>query len=250
MPRAVLAVLALAVLVPSAAPGSSEAGSHAGVPILMYHVLADPVAGTPMPELWVSPLDFQAEMEWLDARGYHAVTLRQLWNHWRHGRPLPPRPIVISFDDGFRSHIRVALPTLLGHRWPGVLNLTASHLEPTGDLRVSALRRLLRAGWEIDSHTLSHPDLTALDRTQLQQEVAGSRFVLRRLLHVPVDFFCYPAGRYDARVVAAVRAAGYLGATTTRNGLALRGEPFTLARLRVVRSDGVAGLARKLAELG
>ena len=63
---------------------------------------------------------------------------------------------------------------------------------------------------------------------------------------MPVDFFCYPAGRYDARVIAAVRRAGYLAATTTVEGLAVPDEPYELARVRVGRNDGVAGLARKL----
>ena len=66
---------------------------------------------------------------------------------------------------------------------------------------------------------------------------------------MPVDFFCYPAGRYDARVIAAVRRAGYLGATTTREGLARPTEPYELQRVRVSRSDGVAGFADELGRL-
>ena len=63
---------------------------------------------------------------------------------------------------------------------------------------------------------------------------------------MPVDFFCYPAGRLNDTVVAAVRAAGYLGATTTAPGLATPSDMFRLNRVRVDRSDGVAGLAAKL----
>jgi hypothetical protein len=70
------------------------------------------------------------------------------------------------------------------------------------------------------------------------------------MFHVPVSFFCYPAGRYDNRVVAAVRAAGYLGATTTAYGLARPGDMFTLKRVRVNRSDGVAGFVSKLRAFG
>ena len=73
---------------------------------------------------------------------------------------------------------------------------------------------------------------------------------LRRMFHVPVEFFCYPAGRLDDRVVAAVRAAGYRGATTTELGLARPTDMFRLARVRVDRSDGVEGLAAKLRSLG
>lgn len=246
--------LACALLVVGALAHGAEAESRVearrtGVPILMYHVLADPPPGAPHSGLWVSPGDFRAELRWLASHGYRAVTLRQVHDHWRRGRPLPPRPIVLSFDDGFRSHVRVALPALLEHGWAGVLNLTVSHLAPHGDLRASSIRRLVSAGWEIDSHSLTHPDLTAIDDAKLRREVRRSRISISRAFDVPVDFFCYPAGRYDGRVIAAVRRAGYLGATTTEHGLALSHEPFALARVRVERSDGVAGLARKLAGL-
>jgi len=66
---------------------------------------------------------------------------------------------------------------------------------------------------------------------------------------VPVDFFCYPSGRYDERVVEAVRRAGFFGATTTEYGLARPSEPFSLDRVRVNRTDGVAGFAAKLRAL-
>jgi peptidoglycan/xylan/chitin deacetylase (PgdA/CDA1 family) len=95
------------------------------------------------------------------------------------------------------------------------------------------VRRMIRNGWEVDSHTLTHPDLVTVSSAQLWQEVHTSRVVLQRLFHVPVDFFCYPAGAFDAAVIAAVRRAGYLGATTELPGPAVRSEPDTLHRIRV-----------------
>ena len=112
------------------------------------------------------------------------------------------------------------------------------------------MRGLLAVGWELDSHTINHLDLTTLDAAQLQHEVSGSRQLLRRQFHVPVDFFCYPSGRYDPAVVTAVQAAGYLGATSTRPGLGRPSELYTLARVRVNGSDGVSGLAAKLTAIG
>ena len=66
---------------------------------------------------------------------------------------------------------------------------------------------------------------------------------------MPVNFFCYPAGRYDDTVVAAVKAAGFLGATTTNYGLARPSDLYTLSRVRIDGSDGVKGFAAKLAAL-
>ena len=105
------------------------------------------------------------------------------------------------------------------------------------------------AGWEIDAHTLTHPDLTTVSGARLREEVTGSRTAIRKMFDVPVNFFCYPAGRYDAAVIAAVQQAGYLAATTTNYGLARPDELYTLSRVRIDGSDGVKGLAAKLTTL-
>lgn len=218
------------------------------VPILMYHVLGNAPAGAPFPDLFVRPSDFAGQMRWLASHGYHAVTLDAVWKHWHGSSPLPARPVVVSFDDGYRSDVGVALPVLRAHGWAGVLNLKVGNLKP-GDLRPRGVRRLIAAGWEIDAHTLTHPDLTTVGDAQLRREVAGSRAAIRRMFHVPASFFCYPAGRYDARVIAEVRRAGFLGATTTNLGLARPSQPYTLDRVRVSATDGVRGLASKLNSL-
>ena len=212
----------------------------------MYHVIAVHPAGASYPELYVRPGDFAGQMRWLARHRYHAVTLHQVYDHWMKGAPLPRRPVVITFDDGYLSQYTRAFAVLRSLHWPADLDLEVQFLRPAGGLRPWRVRRLIAAGWELDSHTLTHPDLTTLDARRLRLEVAGSRWTLRRLFHVPVQFFCYPDGRFDARVIHAVRRAGYLGATTTRFGLARRRELFALARIRVSGSDGVAGFAAEL----
>jgi len=216
----------------------------------MYHVIADPPAKAPFPALYVRPSEFRAQIRWLADRGYRGVTLTQVYDHWRYGKPLPRRPVVISFDDGYRSVFEQARPGLGRHSWPGVLNLEARFMNTPWGLAKSRIRVLLSSGWELASHTLTHPDLTSVSAARLRHEVAGSRAQLRRTFHVPVSFFCYPAGRYDARVIAAVQAARYLGATSTRPGLARPDELWDLARIRIDRGDGVAGLRDKLAAAG
>src|SRR3954447_5152315 len=105
----------------------SMPGAHrdprARVPILMYHVVNTPPPGTAEPELWVSRQDLAAQMGWLAAHGYHAVTLQQVWDAWHKGGLLPSRPIAVSFDDGYTSQFTNALPVLRSHGWAGVPNL-------------------------------------------------------------------------------------------------------------------------------
>jgi peptidoglycan/xylan/chitin deacetylase (PgdA/CDA1 family) len=219
------------------------------VPILMYHVISSPPANAPYPELYVPRTSFAAEVGWLARHGYHAVTLQEVFNSWRGARTLPAKPIVLSFDDGYLSDVTNALPVLRARHWPGVLNLEVANLKPVWGIRPPGVRKLIRAGWEIDAHTLTHPDLTAVGAAQLRDEVAGSRAAIRNAFHVPVNFFCYPAGRYNDTVIAAVQAAGYLGATTTNYGLAKPAELYTLARVRVNGTDSISAFGSKLEAL-
>lgn len=221
-------------------------GPHNGpVPIVMYHVLGTPPPSARYPQLYVKQADLAGQLRWLARNGYHAVTLARVFRYWRQGVPLPAKPVVLSFDDGYLSDYTVAMPALRRYGWPGVLNLVVDNVAP-GDLTGPQVRALIAAGWEIDAHTISHADLTTLGAAQLRHEVAGSRRLLQHMFGQPVNFFCYPVGRYDARVVAAVRAAGYLGATTVNPGLGEHGEPYTLNRIRVDYSDGVFSFATKM----
>jgi peptidoglycan/xylan/chitin deacetylase (PgdA/CDA1 family) len=229
-------------LVRNSSPQPDWASYTGPVPILEYHVLGPAPADATYPELYVSRPDFHRQMDWLDRNGYEAVTLDQVERAWYHGGTLPPKPVVLSFDDGYRPQFTYALPELRKHGWAGLLNLKAEG----SDLYESNVRAMLAAGWELAAHTIHHLDLTELDSAQLREEVAGSRAILRREYGVPVDNFCYPSGRFDAAVIAAVEAAGYVGATTEIPGYADRGHPYELDRLEILGSDGVAGLAEDL----
>jgi peptidoglycan/xylan/chitin deacetylase (PgdA/CDA1 family) len=221
------------------------------VPILMYHLVNDPPPGAPFPELYVAPADFAGQMTWLKDEGYTAVTMQQAYDFWTRGVPLPRRPVVVSFDDGYRSVWANALPVLRRLDWPGVLDLELKVLgQPDqGGMSRAMVRELAAGGWEIDSHTVTHPDLTSVQPDQLRTELVRSRELIRRDFGKPANFLCYPAGRYDPAVVAAVKRAGYLGATTTNFGNAGRAQLFTLNRVRINRSDRVPGFERKLTDL-
>src|SRR5512133_680872 len=92
------AMLALVGFLFTTGGGTAAVARHdRPVPILMYHVIAEPPAGGAFPNLYVAPSDFTAQMHWLAARGYHAVTLHQVYEYWLRGTRLPSQPIVLSF---------------------------------------------------------------------------------------------------------------------------------------------------------
>jgi peptidoglycan/xylan/chitin deacetylase (PgdA/CDA1 family) len=216
---------------------------HPGpVPILMYHVIGDPEGDVPYPDLWLGQDDFQAQVDWLDENGYTAVTLVQVQNAWYDGGTLPPKPVVLSFDDGYLGQYLYAMPILEKKGWAGQLNLKSEG----SDLSSKQVTKMYRAGWEIASHTITHPDLTTLDPATLEHELVGSKQQLEKDLGIEIVNFCYPAVRYDAEVAKAVEAAGYRGATTVNPGLAEKSMPFELNRIRIDKGDGAEALADKL----
>lgn len=216
------------------------------VPILMYHVVSTPPPGVPNAALWVSTRLFFEQMHALRAAGYHAVTMAQVWDGWTGRHALVSKPVVVSFDDGYLSQYTHAARVLRAMRWPGVLNLKVGDIGP-GGLTKHMVRAMIAAGWEVDAHTITHPDLTTVDAARLRSEVSGSRAILRRDFGVPVAFFCYPSGRFDATVESAVKRAGYLAATTTQPGLAAPGgDPNALPRVRVNGGETAAQLMATL----
>lgn len=250
-----LALLAGAVIALSHSPGAQPVrivhGPHdRPVPILMYHVVTAPPPGSAYPELWVPWRSFVQQVLALKAAGYHGVTLQQVYDYWHRGYALPPRPVVLSFDDGYLSQYTHARATLAAVGWPGVLNLIVDNIGK-GGLTRHQVRAMLADGWELDSHTITHADVTTLDAAGLAREIGQSRRDLQRIFHVPVDFFCYPAGKYDAAAEAAVRAAGYLGATTEGPGVASpRNPPDLLPRIRVNGTDTAAAVLARMHALG
>ena len=214
---------------------SGAAARRMAVPILMYHVIGHPAAGTAQPGLVTQPRVFSAQLRALARAGYTAVRLDRVLAAWDHGAALPRKPIVVSFDDGYPGHIRYAAPALRRHGWPAVLNLEVNNIGEDG-LPAWAVRRLAAAGWEVDSHTVSHPDLRTLDDGALTDELAASATILRRAFGISAALLCYPAGKHDARVRAAARDAGYRAATTVEEGIASPDDDrFALPR---VRADG------------
>ncbi len=216
---------------PTGRPGTEP------VPILMYHVIAAPPPGALFPGLYVTPGEFAAQMQALKQDGWHAVTPDQVEASWRRGVGLGQgKPIVLSFDNGYQSQYTQALPVLRRLGWVGEENIQLAGLPPSqGGLGEAQIRGLLAAGWELDTQGISHADLITLDSQQLHYQVAVARTILRERYHVPVNWFCYPSGHYNATVVAAVKAAGYAGSTTVVPGWAHpRDDPYRLHRLRVL----------------
>jgi peptidoglycan/xylan/chitin deacetylase (PgdA/CDA1 family) len=220
------------------------------VPVLMYHEVRVPPPGAPNPGLFVSEKTFAGQASWLERRGYRGVSMEQLRQAWAGRARMPRRPVVLTFDDGYDSVYRNVVPVLKRLHWPGVLYLQLGATRSPDGVSRAQVARMMRDGWELGSHTINHLDLTTVAPAQLREETAGARDLIRRWFHRTPRDFCYPAGRFNRTAIKAVRAAGYLSATTTQPGLATPDKPYEIKRIRVEESGGVNGLAATIGSLG
>ena len=206
------------------------------VPVLMYHRVAPPSTATNdvSYNLTVSPAQFRQQMKWLRANGYTAISQAELFRAIEDGAKLPPKPVVITFDDGYVDAIKDVLPVLQPMGWPATFFIITSRIGERAFLDATQLRRLSGAGMDIGSHTVDHLELPSLDDASRAQQLTQSRATLEKLLGHPVRWFCYPAGRNDSASAASVAKAGYLLGYTTEGGSVLRADSLTqLPRVRV-----------------
>jgi peptidoglycan/xylan/chitin deacetylase (PgdA/CDA1 family) len=221
------------------------------LPILMYHRvdLLEPTLPAITRRLTVTPTEFADQMEWLRRAGYRTVTQRQVFRALEQGARLPRHPVLITFDDGYRDVLGKASPVLRRlrmHATEYVITGRVSGADPSF-LTWPELRLLEWRGVEIGSHTVDHVSLTALDDRRALWELRASRTALERHLRHPVQWFAYPFGAEDARVVALVRRAGYVLAVTTHAGiLQSAANPLELRRIEILDTTTVPELAALL----
>lgn len=222
------------------------------IPVVMYHHIREPEATDPavLTDLSCPPSRFVEHLKMLHAEGYTAITFRHLLDDLAGYRPLPPKPIILTFDDGSRDNTRAAR-ALHAFGWRGVFFVTSATIGRKTHLQRDHLVRLARAGFEIGSHSVSHPDLTTLSDRDLKRQLQHSKEQLETWIGQPIVSFSYPGGRYDARVQKAVAQAGYLLARTTHSGIDdpfLR--PYRIPMIRIHHDTSAKGLRWALRSYG
>jgi len=221
------------------------------VPILMYHYIRTPPSPRVDPlgyRLSVSPEVFQTQMDWLSGHGYHAVNFNQVRAYFAGAAPLPSRPVVITLDDGYADLYTTALPILEAHHFTAVAYIVSGFINQRGYVTSDEVVELDRAGIEIGSHTVSHPDLARMSFASAMFQVAEAKHVLEALVDHPVLDFAYPSGRYNPDTIIALEKAGYDTAVTTAaypltHSLANR---FTWSRVRVSGGELLPGFITSL----
>lgn len=211
---------------------------EATLPILMYHHVGElpPDADAIRRDLTVLPEEFKAQLAYLAEEGYQTIHLSDLILHLQMGQTLPPKPIVITFDDGYRDTFTNAYPLLKKCGFVATFFIITRLADENRQdyLSWSEIKTLHAAGMEIGSHTYTHPDLRGQPYDYLVWQILGSKEAIEARIKEPVRVFSYPSGKYDQQVVEVLKATGFWGAVAIGQGAYQSSEqPFELQRIRV-----------------
>ena len=192
------------------------------VPILMYHYVSNPPTGADIyrNDLSVLPENFKEHMLYLVEKGYSTIDLYDLSMAITNKKPLPEKPVILTFDDGYIDNYHNAFPVLKE------LDLVATFFVATGFIDAGnpnymdwpMLEEMSSAGMRIEPHSKSHPDLRDEERSFLIYEIQGSQETIAAHTGYIPRYFAHPGGRYDEEVIDILMERDFWGAVTTAPG--------------------------------
>lgn len=231
--------------VPRLSLPTSPAPRSVRVPILTWHrvhLFATEITKS-IPDETVEPSVFSAEIAALADHGYRSITQMQLYDALFRGTPLPPKPVLLTVDDGYVDDVKQILPVLRAHRMVATFYIITGRFHEPGFVNATQVRQLDAAGMDVGAHTRTHVPLNVIPTGEMKNQVLGSRDDLQRALGHPVQWFAYPYGAFSPAVVAEVRRAGFVLAVTTQGGtVASSTAPLTMPRIHVGRTQTAAGV--------
>jgi peptidoglycan/xylan/chitin deacetylase (PgdA/CDA1 family) len=237
--------MAGAGLAASGASSALAASTWLYSPILMYHHVG---ALPPNPDatrvsLTVPPELFAAHLDALVASGYSVIGMAALWDGLANGSPLPTKPVVLTFDDGYDDAYQFAAPALAARGMTGLFHVITGLVEQPGYLTWAQVAEMRAAGMEIGNHTVHHPDLWWLSTADRWAEIEEAAQAIAAALGERPKFLSYPIGHYNTYIAEIVRQTGHLAATITHFGtLHSASYPYWMSRVRVEPTTTVEDL--------
>lgn len=218
----------------SIAPSNISENLH--VPILLYHYIEyvkDP-KDTVRIALNTNPLILEEQIKTLQEAGYNFITVSELTDAFDGKFSLPPKPIVLTFDDGYRDFYTFAYPILKKYNVKATQYVISGFLDYPNHLLISQVQEIAKDGLvEIGAHTIHHIWLKGRPITTINNEVLQSKLILEKLINKPVNTFSYPFGAFDSNSIGSVINSGFKSAVSTIPGIdQLQTNRYFLYRLR------------------
>jgi peptidoglycan/xylan/chitin deacetylase (PgdA/CDA1 family) len=227
------------------------------LPILTYHHVGPAKRGV-HPLLTVSPDDFAEQIDWLARHGYSPIRTSD-WTRWlAESRPLPKKPVLITFDDGYADIAQYALPTLSHYGFTAVVYIITGLVGKTnewdqrlgwGELRLMTAQQIKKwaaKGIEIGSHTRDHPDLRSLSQSELEDQVFGSAADLQQILGITPTSFAYPFGHFNQTVRDCVARAYQTSVTVVERLCSDQDDPWQMPRLWTRPTERLSTFKRRV----
>lgn len=225
--------------------------------ILMYHRVEEIPHGAGHVKNFVRPARFAEQLAALREWGYSSISLDDWLAYRDRRRPLPPRPVILTFDDGYRSLTDIAWPLVRAHGFGATTFLVTRQIggtnawdpseRPEALLSADDVLALRRDGMTFGSHTCTHRPLTQLSATAVEEELRTSRRDLEDLLGEPALTLAYPFNNQNRVVRRAARRAGYRAAVRGTGRMNWRAtDPLALRRISVDDHMSVRDLRRRL----
>ncbi|ERI94791.1 polysaccharide deacetylase [Clostridiales bacterium oral taxon 876 str. F0540] len=215
-----------------------------GIPVLMYHS----IDFQPKNDLKVPKDKFEEQMKYLKENGYTTLTMEELYKALNNMDEIPEKPVVLSFDDGYRDNYTEAYPILKKYNLKGTVFIISDLVDKsTAYLSSSQIKEMSNYGINIESHTVYHEELNLLSYDRQFKTLARSKKDLEGITGKQITALAYPVGKYNDNAVKATSEAGYKMAFTTRYGFAKKDSGmYTLSRIRINGSDSIATFKAKL----
>lgn len=197
---------------------------RSAVPVLMYHEVTEAARIEQLSRVtqrnYISTIELFAEhMAALAGAGAHAISLTEL-RAWQRGeQSLPANAVVITFDDGYEGNVSHALPLLAKHGFTATFFIVTDLVGTTHMMSWSQLADLERAGMHVESHSVSHPLLSTVDRARTRRELADSKRILEDRLGKKIGHFALPFGDSNEFYEEAIQSAGYESGCSSQLGL-------------------------------
>ena len=210
------------------------------IPILAYHH----IKRNPDNFIAISPEMFEKHLKYLKENGYTTITLDALYNYITKNKPLPEKPVILTFDDGNRNVYLNAVPLLKKYNFKATFFIYPLVIHPKGRsfMSISELKELHKLGFDVQSHTWSHPYLTKRGRNEsrkayinrIKKELVKSKNWLETTLNKRVEYLAYPFGVYNTEVEKMVLDAGYKLALTIDEGVNIKSTPVTRIKRQII----------------